>query len=83
MSLFLLLSFLTLSYSGAFYSINVMFKLPMLSVPLGYSGTLLQHPLSGPGMFSLAECPPRGDRVTAFKYLKVCHGEKTYRVPVA
>lgn len=44
MSLFLLLSFLTLSYSGAFYSINVMFKLPMLSVPLGYSGTLLQHP---------------------------------------
>lgn len=35
-----------------------------------------QHPLSGPGMFSLAECLPRGDRVTASKYLKVCHGEK-------
>lgn len=35
-----------------------------------------QHPLLGPGMFSLAECPSRGDRITAFKYLKVCHGEK-------
>lgn len=35
-----------------------------------------QHPLSGPGMSSLAEFPPRGDRVTAFKYLRVCHGEK-------
>lgn len=33
MSLFLLLSFLTLSYSGAFYSINVMFQTSMLSVP--------------------------------------------------
>ena len=41
MSLFLPLSFLTLSYFGAFYSVNVMFKLPMQSVPLEKSGTLL------------------------------------------
>ena len=41
MSLFLPLTFLTLSYFGAFYSVNVMFKLPMQFVPLGYSSTLL------------------------------------------
>ena len=41
MSLFLPLSFLTLSYFGALYSVNVMFKLPMQSVPLGYSSALL------------------------------------------
>lgn len=37
-----------------------------------------RQPLLGPGMFSLAGCPPRGDRVTASKYLKVCHGEKWF-----
>ena len=40
MALFLPLTFLTLSYFGAFYSVNVMFKLPMQFVPLG----VLRHP---------------------------------------
>ena len=43
MSLFLPLSFLTLSYFGALYSVNVMFKLPM-------------HAVCPPGVL---QCPPQ------------------------